>query len=199
MHWSPESDSPSLLVPLSREVREDLSWCMVRNHLLMGVRFGTPAPDLHLYSDASRSGWGTHLLDRGVVGAEVAAHQSSQNEGIVSGVAVISGVGRRSPGDRDVRQLDGCGLHQQAGRDGFSFPLLVGQPASKVDRESRHPPRCQVSSREAQCSGRSPQSSDQVIGTEWSLHPRVVRDLLRRWGSPSIDLFAMSYNMKLPL
>ena len=26
-----------------------------------GVPFGTPAPDLHLYSNASRSGWGAHL------------------------------------------------------------------------------------------------------------------------------------------
>ena len=40
---------------------------------------------------------------------------------------------------------------------------------------------------------------DQVIGTEWSLHPRVARDLLRCWGSPSIDLFASSFNAKLPL
>ena len=68
MHWSSESDPPSLLVPLSREVREDLSWWMVRDHLLKGVRFGTPAPDLHLYSDASWSGWGAHLLDRVVSG-----------------------------------------------------------------------------------------------------------------------------------
>ena len=40
---------------------------------------------------------------------------------------------------------------------------------------------------------------DQVIGTEWSLHPLVARALLRRWGSPSIDLFATSLNAKLPL
>ena len=40
---------------------------------------------------------------------------------------------------------------------------------------------------------------DQVIGTEWSLHPQVARDLLHRWGSPSIDLFTTSYNTKLPL
>ena len=40
---------------------------------------------------------------------------------------------------------------------------------------------------------------DQVIGTEWSLHPRVERDLLRHWGSPSIDLIAMNFNAKLPL
>ena len=40
---------------------------------------------------------------------------------------------------------------------------------------------------------------DQVIGTEWSLHLQVARALLRRWGSPSIDLFVMSLNTKLPL
>ena len=67
-HWSPESDPPSLLVPLPREVKRDLSWWMVRDHLLTRVRFGTPAPDLHLYSDVSCSGWGAHLLDQHVSG-----------------------------------------------------------------------------------------------------------------------------------
>ena len=67
-HLSPESDPPSLPVPLPQEVRRDLSWWMVRDHLLTGVRFGTPAPDLHLYSDASCSGWGAHLLDQHVSG-----------------------------------------------------------------------------------------------------------------------------------
>ena len=67
-HWSPESDPPSLPVPLPREVRRNLSWWMVRDHLLTGVRFGTPAPDLHLYSDASCLGWSAHLLDQHVCG-----------------------------------------------------------------------------------------------------------------------------------
>ena len=67
-HWSTESDPPLLPVPLPREVRRDLSWWMVRDHLLTGVRFGTPAPDLHLYSDASCSGWVAHLLDQHVSG-----------------------------------------------------------------------------------------------------------------------------------
>ena len=66
--WSPESDPPSLPVALPEEARRDLSWWMVRDHLLVGVRFGTPAPDLHLYSDASSSGWGAHLLDQNVSG-----------------------------------------------------------------------------------------------------------------------------------
>ena len=66
--WSPETDPPSLPVPLAQEARRNLSWWMVRDHLLTGVRFGTPAPDLHLYSDASCSGWGAHLLDQHVSG-----------------------------------------------------------------------------------------------------------------------------------
>ena len=67
-HWSPESDPPSLPVPLPLQVKWDLSWWMVRDHLLTGVRFGTLAPDLHLYSDVSCSGWGAHLLDQHVSG-----------------------------------------------------------------------------------------------------------------------------------
>ena len=33
-HWSPERDPPDLPVPRSRQVEEDLSWWMVRDHLL---------------------------------------------------------------------------------------------------------------------------------------------------------------------
>ena len=68
VHWSPESDPPSLPVPLPREVRQDLSWWMVRDHLLTRVRFGTPFLEIHLYSDASCLGWGAHLLDQHVSG-----------------------------------------------------------------------------------------------------------------------------------
>ena len=66
LHWSPERDPPNLPVPRSRQVEVDLSWWMVRDHLLEGTPFGTPTPDLRLYSDASRAGWGAHLLDQSV-------------------------------------------------------------------------------------------------------------------------------------
>ena len=50
---------------------------------------------------------------RGVVGGgEGAAYQSFRDEGNVSGIAVISGGGHWSSCDRDVRQLDRCGLRR---------------------------------------------------------------------------------------
>ena len=158
-HWSPKSDPPSLLGgergfvlvdgegPSSQggSIRDTSSRSTpVLRRVSVGVGLTPPRSS----------------SVRGVVGAgEVAAHQPSRNEGIVSGIAVILGVGRQSPCDRDVRQLDSGGLRQQAGRDGLPFPLLLGQPASKVVRESRRPPRCEVSTRAIQCSGRSPQPS----------------------------------------
>ena len=140
----------------------------------------------------------THI--RGVVGpGEVAAHQSSQDEGAVLGPSVVSRRCHRSSCDSDVRQLDGCGVRQQARGHGFPGPMLVDQPPSEMDGESQHPSRCEVSSRTSQCPGRSPQPSRAIVGTEWSLHPRVARSLLRVWGNPSVDLFATSLNAKLPL
>ena len=69
-------DRPSNLpIPRSQQVEEDLSWWMVRDHLLEGTPFGTPTPDLRLYSDASRAGWGAHLLDQSVLG--VWSHQEN--------------------------------------------------------------------------------------------------------------------------
>ena len=96
---------------------------------------------------------------RDVVGlGEIAAHQSSRDEGSVlwpSGVLRCHWSSR----DSDVRQLDGCGVRQQARGHGFLGSILVGQPPSEMDGESRHPSRCQVSSRTSQCPGRSPQPS----------------------------------------
>ena len=97
---------------------------------------------------------------RGVVGpGEVDAHQSSLNEGSFLRPSGIPRRYHRSSHDSDVRQLDGRGVRQQARGHGFPGSMLVGQPPSEMDGESRHPSRCEVSSRTSQCPGRSPQPS----------------------------------------
>ena len=130
-HWSPEMDPPSLPVPLPQEARRDLSWWMVRDHLLTGVRFGTPALDLHLYSDESCSGWGAHLLDQHVSGvwsdqekllhinllemkALFLALQSFREDVIGHHVTAMCG------NSTD----DGCGVRQQARGHGFPGPYV---------------------------------------------------------------------------
>ena len=90
---------------------------------------------------------------------EVASHQSSRNEGPLSGSSGLSRKRHRSSHDGDVRQLDGRGVRQQTRGHGFPGSVFVGQPPSEMDGEFRRPSRCEVSTRRAQRSGRCPQPS----------------------------------------
>ena len=202
--WSPESDPPSLPVALPEEARRDLSWWMVRDHLLVGVRFGTPAPDLHLYSDASSSDWGAHLLDQNVSGVW-SAQEKLLHINLLEMKALFLAL--------QAFQEDVAGHHVTAMCDNSTVVAYVNKQGGTVSR-----PLCLLTSRllrwtesfdvhlEARyLPGESNVLADvlsrrgQVVGTEWSLHPQVARALLRTWGNPSIDLFATCLNVKLPL
>ena len=95
---------------------------------------------------------------------EVAAHQSSRNEGSFLRPSGIPRRCHRSSRDCDVRQLNGRGVRQQARGHGFPGSILVDQPPSEMDGEFRHPSRCEVSTRTRQCPQPSRASSrDRVV------------------------------------
>ena len=204
VHWSPESDPPSLPVHLPREVRRNLSWWMVRDHLLTGVRFGTPAPDLHLYSDASCSGWGAHLLDQHV--SEVWSDQEKLlHINLLEMKALFLGLQafREDVIDHHVTAMcDNSTVAAYVKKQGgtvsralclLSSPLLRWTESFDIHLDASYLPG-QASVLTDLLSRRG-----QVVGTEWSLHPQVARSLFRVWGNPSIDLFAICLNSKLPL
>ena len=129
---------------------------------------------------------------RGVVGAEVAAHQSSRNEGNVSGVAVISGVGRRvtvmCDNSADMAYVNKLGRMVSHSLCSLASRLLRWTESLDVHLDARYP------AGQSNVLADLLSHRDQVIGIEWSLHPQVARDLLRHWGLSSIDLFATSLN-----
>ena len=148
---------------LPEEARRDLSWWMVKDHLLTGVRFGTPAPDLHLYSDASSSGWGAHLLDQNVSGVW-SDQEKLLHINLLEMKALFLGL--------QAFQEDVSGHHVTAMCDnstvvayvnkrghGFPGPVFVDQPPSEMDGEFRRPSRCEVSARRVQRAGRCSQPS----------------------------------------
>ena len=153
---------------LPEKARRDLSWWMVKDHLLTGVRFGAPAPDLHLYSDASSSGWGAHLLDQNV--SRVWSDQEKLlHINLLEMKALFLGL--------QAFQEDVAGHHVTAMCDnstivayvnkrghGFQVPVFVDQPPSEMDGEFRRPSRCEVSARRVQRAGRCSQPSRASCG-----------------------------------
>ena len=137
---------------------------------------------------------------RGVVRpGEVVAHQSSRNEGPVPGPSSLSRDCLRSPCDRNVRQLHGCGVRQQTGGHGVEASVFVDQPPSEMGGVFRRPSRSEVSSRRVQRPGRCTQPSrascgDRVVsppsgGESTSSYvgqsvDRSVRDLPQREAAP---------------
>ena len=194
--------SEGALVP--QEVRRDLSWWMVRDHLLTGVRFGTPAPDLHLYSDVSCSGWGAHLLDQHVSGV-----WSDQEKLLHINLLKVKALFLGLQWFRE----DVIGHHMTAMCDNSTVVAYVNKQGGTVSRSLfllasrllRWTESLDIHLDARYLPGQANVLADllscrrQVVGTEWSLHPQVARSLLCVWGCPSIDLFVMSLNAKLPL
>ena len=130
---------------------------------------------------------------------EVVAHQSSRNEGPLPGSSGFSRRCSRSPCDRDVRQLHGCGVRQQTGRHGVEACMFVYQLPSEMDGVFRRPSRSEVSSRRVQRPGRCTQPSQASCGDRVVSPPsggestsscvgqsvdRPVRDLPQREAAP---------------
>ena len=158
--WSPESDPPSLPVALPEEARRDLSRWMVKDQLLTGVRFGAPAPDLHLYSDAFSSGWGAHLLDQNVSGVwsdqEKLLHINLlKMKALFLGLQAFQDVA----GHHVTAMCDNSTVVAYVNKrgHGFQVPVFVDQPPSEIDGEFRRPSRCEVSARRVQRAGRCAQ------------------------------------------
>ena len=168
-HWSPESDPPSLPVALPEEARRDLSWWIVRDHLLTGGSIrdtcaGSSPVFGRVFVGVGRSPPRSKRV-RGVARpGEVAPHQSSRNEGPLPGSSGISGRCHWSSRDSDVRQLDGRGVRQQTRGHGFPGPVFVDQPPSEMDGEFRRPSRCEISTRREQHASRSSQPSRASCG-----------------------------------
>ena len=114
---------------------------------MTGVQFGTPAPDLHLYSDASCSGWGAHLLDQHVSGVW------SDQEKLLYINRETAPLLLACPGSPG--RLRGCVLSSLRG------PGSVRVPSLSSDRSGDRPCLRVISSRDD--SGRTPLAREGVV------------------------------------
>ena len=142
----------------------------------------TPAPDLHLYSDASRSGWGSHLLDRYVSGV------SEEEEKLLhinllemkAMFLALQSFREEVTGRRVTMMCDNSAVVAYVNKQDGTVSCSLCSLASRLLRwtvildlhlDARYLPG--QSSVPANLLSRR----DQVIGTDWSLHPQVARAL----------------------
>ncbi|XP_068200862.1 uncharacterized protein [Palaemon carinicauda] len=60
--WN-QRDSPHKVVPVTKETKVVLEWWIDTSNTLKGTPFADDPPEMLLFTDASKEGWGAHLLD----------------------------------------------------------------------------------------------------------------------------------------
>mgnify|MGYP001825911087 CR=1 FL=1 len=50
-------------VKILPQTMEDLNWWLIEENLISGCNLEEVIPDFHIFSDASKKGWGAHLSD----------------------------------------------------------------------------------------------------------------------------------------
>jgi hypothetical protein len=177
----------------------------VQTHWLhSSVLIQPPKPDLYLYTDASKSGWGGHSLNwqvRGVWSKQEAKHHINQLEleavrrtlkaaaHLVTAKSVVvcgdntttlaylrkqGGTRSRALSEMAEATLVWC----QDRATNLVVQFVPGHLNTVADSLSRH---------------------SQVLPTEWTIAHRALNKLWAAWGKAMIDLFANRFTHRLPL
>ena len=201
--WSQSAD-PDSRVSWSEQVRQDLLWWTAEDNLLQGVPLSLPPPEMLLFTDASKEGWGAHLQELTASGMwsprekELHINLLEMKAVLMACHAFQERLMHHSVGLMSDNTTVVAYVNKQGGTISSSLYLLTRQvlmwaESQKVTIIARYIPGSKNVVAD-QLSRRG-----QVIGTEWSLHPLVAKEMFHLWGTPTVDLFASSLNKKLPV
>ena len=179
-------DSPTASVSWDASCRRDLQWWSVPSHLGVGVDLSLPRPDLVLYTDASDSGWGASLGSDHLSGwwsREILLYSINHRELLVVFLAT-----------RGFLPLLSY-LRKEGGHSLF-HPQRGGQVVLRLCEVSAVRLLPQFVPGSLNVLADSLSRRGQVLGSEWTLHQEVCRDLFRLW-PVTVNLFTTSLNHRL--
>ena len=200
--WRQVSDPPTLRVTPDAEALGCLQWWTSPPNLDAGISLLPLPTPLRLFTDASMQGWGAHLHDHRAQGLWSPSPQHINNLELRAVYLALQQFLPHVLGQHVIAMTDNttvvAHINNQGGTHSRSLFQLTRELLEWTDRHAitlsaRHiPGRLNVL---ADLLSRQ----DQILHTEWSLHPAVARQLWRVWGQPHLDLFATSMNNKLPV
>ncbi|XP_068212533.1 uncharacterized protein [Palaemon carinicauda] len=201
--WN-QRDSPHKVVPVTTETKEVLGWWIDTSNTLKGMPFVADPPEMLFFTDASKEGWGAHLLDstaRGRWGPEEKNLHINVLEMMAVQRACLEFI-QKLRGNTVALMCDNATvvayIKKQGGLKSKELCSLTLEFLEWAEREQiKISARFIPGKRNVLADGLS--RVGQVVGSKWSLHPEVAKALIQKWDSPVIDLFATILNAQLPV
>ena len=181
-----------------------LQWWVQEENFLAGLPLAPFNPSKHLFTDASLEGWGAHLDFQTVRGVWSPSH-ASRHINWLELMAVWLALQHFLPSLQGHHVLLACDnvtvvayVNKQGGTKsrrltGLVWDVLMWCWDHNIQLRARHIPGS------LNVLADSLSRPNQVIQTEWSLHPHVFQQICQEWGTPQVDLFATRFNRRLPV
>ena len=202
--WDQLDDNWEAWVPVEQWVIPHLKWWLNRENTLAGVPLEPFKPDVTMYTDASKWGFGATLGDlhisRQWTLEEAQSH--SNNLEMIATIRALKEFKFKVRGKAVLICSDNtttvATINHQGGTKSWSLTELAWQfwdlaDSLKCNIVARHIP----GNLNVQADALSRQN--QVVSTEWSLLPEVLDPVWEKWGRPEVDLFATNLNNVLPI
>ena len=194
-------ESPTTLVSWDASCRRDLQWWSVPSHLAVGVDLSLPRPDLVLYTDTSDTGWGASLGSDHLSGwwSRDVSLYSINHRKLLAIFLAIRGFLPLLRGQTVSLFTDNTSALSYLRKEGGTRSSTLNEVAQVILR------LCESSGLRLLpqfVPGRLNVLADflsrrgQVLGSEWTLHLEVCRDLFRL-RPVTVDFFATSLNHRL--
>jgi hypothetical protein len=203
--WNQELDDWDLRIPLPTSVKTLIRPWTKEPWLHSSVPIRPPPPDVTLCTDASNTGWGAHLLPgMNFVSGHWSTEESVLHINLLEMKAVICAINHWSDRLRDLSvavlsdNTSVCSyIRRQGGTSSLelcrlTLDLLQLIAPLRITLQARHiPGRLNVIA--------DGFSRDTPLQTEWTLHPEVFQRVLQRFPNLEIDMFATTFNHRLPV
>ena len=201
--WDQRAQPQSCQIAPSADSLAALRWWLDSVHLTKGLNLLPQPPPILLFTDASKEGWGAHLLDsqaEGLWSAEQKLWHINNLELLALHLALKEFL-PQVRGRRVLAMTDNTTVVGQVSNQGGTLSralytltkdLFLWCDLHEIALSARHIPG-HLNVTADRLSRRH-----QIIQTEWSLSPSVAKRLWKVWGQPHVDLFATSENAKLP-
>nr|XP_033812870.1 uncharacterized protein LOC117365975 isoform X1 [Geotrypetes seraphini]XP_033812871.1 uncharacterized protein LOC117365975 isoform X1 [Geotrypetes seraphini] len=197
-HWN------QFLQPLSKKLQltlQDLQWWLHMDPLSPGLPFHPPQPTITITTDASKKGWGTHILSWSTQGtlSPVLAH-CSINFLELHAIHLALQVFQHHTHSQIIRiRTDNQVAMFYANKQG-------GMGSPRLSREAVSIWNLAVQLRSILHAVYLPGMDNQLVDRlsrqlsphEWSLRITVTREIFAKRGTPHIDLFASQMNTTCP-
>jgi hypothetical protein len=192
------------LIPLGEWFREaTLQWTLL-DWLNSAVPIQSPKPDVYLYTDASKLGWGAHTLNweaRGVWLKQEASHHINQLE-----LEAVRRALKAAHQEVTGKSVVVCGdntttlsyLRQQGGTRSSTMSIMAENILQWCQDRNTHLTVSFVPGRLNTVADLLSRSS-QVLQTEWTIAHHALNKLWSAWGRSMVDLFANRFTHRLPL